>query len=121
MLNDLQITPQMIPAIHEKADKGDAKAQYILGWLYFTGEGVDSDHEKASRMMTKAAKPKCALGSDAARVDVSRLEGYRRKLRSRKRRLLKVPRRTRGRLAAPGVIYSQGLGVDLNGDQAIKY
>ncbi len=38
----------------EKAEKGDPVAQYDLGELYFTGNGVPGDLGKSVRMVSKA-------------------------------------------------------------------
>jgi TPR repeat protein len=39
VLKDLNFTPEMIPLIEEKADKGDGRSQYLLGWIC-GGKGV---------------------------------------------------------------------------------
>ena len=38
-----------------KAEKGDAKAQYNLGGMYYKGEGVKKDDKQAFRFYLKAA------------------------------------------------------------------
>ena len=39
----------------EKAEQGDAKAQYNLGWMYYKGEGVPQDDAEAAKWFRKAA------------------------------------------------------------------
>jgi len=45
----------MLPLLEDKAEKGNAKAQYALGWVYFVGLGTEKNDEKALLWMTKAA------------------------------------------------------------------
>jgi len=40
----VNITPEMVPIIQEKASKGDAKSQYVLAWLYFTGQSIEKNN-----------------------------------------------------------------------------
>ena len=54
-LKDLTFTPQEVLLVQDKAAKGDAKSQYVLGWVYFTGNSVTKDNERALQWMTKAA------------------------------------------------------------------
>jgi TPR repeat protein len=56
VLKDLGFTPEMVSLLEDKASKDDAKAQYLLGWMYFIGQSVDKSHEKTVQWMTKAAK-----------------------------------------------------------------
>jgi TPR repeat protein len=39
----------------EAANKGDARAQYMLGWIYNLGQGVAQDYEQAASWYRKAA------------------------------------------------------------------
>jgi tetratricopeptide (TPR) repeat protein len=43
-------------AIVEKAERGDAEAQYNLGWMYFNGEEVTQNDIEAAKWFRKAAK-----------------------------------------------------------------
>src|SRR5271169_4660430 len=47
-------TPQDISKIREKAEQGDAKAQWVLGWIYYTGMLVERDYTKGLEWMAKA-------------------------------------------------------------------
>ena len=40
---------QAPPAVHEKAEQGDAKAQYNLGGMHENGEGVLQDNAEAGK------------------------------------------------------------------------
>ena len=41
----------------EKAQRGDAEAQYNLGYMYATGEGVPEDHTEAVKWYRLVAEP----------------------------------------------------------------
>ena len=43
-------------SVRKKAEAGDANAQYILGYMYRTGEGVPQDYKKAAIWTRKAAE-----------------------------------------------------------------
>jgi TPR repeat protein len=43
------------PMLKERAEKGDAEAQYQLGNVYYFGKGVAVDHDKANEWYQKAA------------------------------------------------------------------
>ena len=42
-------TPAQINALRERAEQGDAEAQYDLGFIYVTGRGVPPDDAEAGR------------------------------------------------------------------------
>ncbi len=44
-----------IAKLKAKAEKGDAKVQYFLAYLYYEGEGVTKDYNEAVKWMRKAA------------------------------------------------------------------
>ncbi|OAD22483.1 TPR repeat protein [Candidatus Thiomargarita nelsonii] len=43
-------------AIVEKAERGDAEAQFNLGWMYLTGDGVTQNYIEAAKWIRKAAE-----------------------------------------------------------------
>ena len=45
-----------VAALQKSAEKGNVKAQYILGVRYLTGEGIPEDRNKASEWIHKAAE-----------------------------------------------------------------
>jgi TPR repeat protein len=45
-----------IQSLKRRADAGDAKAQYYLGWRYANGKGVPQNYEKAVSLYLKAAE-----------------------------------------------------------------
>ena len=45
-----------LPALDEKAQGGDAQAQYALGVIYYMGDGVKKDSVKAAQYFLKAAE-----------------------------------------------------------------
>ena len=46
-----------VKALLEKTEKGDAKSQYNLGWMYHQGLGVVQDDKEAMKWFRKAAVP----------------------------------------------------------------
>jgi len=51
----LTVTAQGIATIKKQADKGDTKAQYDLGEVYFNGNGAPKDYVQAAFWYSKAA------------------------------------------------------------------
>jgi len=49
------ITPEMVPLIKDKDEKGDPKAQFVLGWTYFIRFGLEKNNVNAVNWMMKAA------------------------------------------------------------------
>lgn len=43
------------PTLMEKAQAGDAEAEYRIGWSYFTGKGVSVDYKEAARWLRLSA------------------------------------------------------------------
>lgn len=62
--------PQALRILHPLADEGDAEAQYILGYMYYYGQGVPSDPRAAREWIGKSA----TQGHDKARIALSRFE-----------------------------------------------
>ena len=54
------------------ADRGNARAQDRLGWLYEHGRGVPQDLEKAKELYQKAADQ----GNEAAIANLKKLSGF---------------------------------------------
>ncbi len=54
--------PSDLYSLQQKAQAGDAKAEYLLGWSYMTAAGVSQDYQEAATWYRKAA----AGGSAAA-------------------------------------------------------
>ncbi len=46
---------QNIAALKAKAESGDAKAEFSLGWMYQTGNGVPKDYAKAAQWLRDSA------------------------------------------------------------------
>jgi hypothetical protein len=122
VLKDWDFTPPIASFLEDKADKGDAKSQYVLGWMYFIGQSVAKSDEKAVQWMTKAANQNfphaqtqlglmCLVAKDIPGNYVL----------ARERFLKGAARNETDALNGLGVIYSQGLGVEPNGSEAIKY
>jgi TPR repeat protein len=44
-----------IPTLTELSERGDARAQFSLGYIYFTGDGVEKDEEMGIGYMRRAA------------------------------------------------------------------
>ena len=51
-----KVTALDLTRIQKKAEQGDAKAQYELGWIYFVGESIPQDYAKAAQWSQKAAE-----------------------------------------------------------------
>jgi len=50
-----QVSDKLL-ALKELAKRGDATAQFVIGWIYYFGEGVSQDYTKAFQWFSKAAK-----------------------------------------------------------------
>ena len=63
------------PTLQERADSGDAQAQFEVAEIYYHGRGLDKDYPEALKWYLKSA----AQGNEAARVMVEnlRVEGTR--------------------------------------------
>ena len=60
--NTFGVTPGEFAKTKEKAEKGDAVAQYNLGLCYANGIGVPKDKVEAGVWYRKSAEQGCALG-----------------------------------------------------------
>ena len=54
--------PKDIPSLKALAEKGDAKAQASLGWMYEKGRGVEKDFKEAVKWYRKSAEQGNAYG-----------------------------------------------------------
>lgn len=54
--DDLKTIEKMMPMYTLLSNKKDANANFIMGYLYFTGKGVTQDFEKAKSYLTVAAQ-----------------------------------------------------------------
>ncbi|MGD0078629.1 MAG: tetratricopeptide repeat protein [Sedimentisphaerales bacterium] len=54
--NSIPSDPNSIQSLIEKANKGDANAQYMLGDRYYHGKDVKHDHNEAIKWFTKSAQ-----------------------------------------------------------------
>lgn len=62
---------EAIPWLRKAAERGDARAQYALGTLFFAGRGVKADPAEARRWIARAAKS----GLPAAREALQIIDG----------------------------------------------
>src|SRR4029079_2561248 len=53
------------PALREKAEKGDADAQFTLGMMYYEGRSVPRDYVESARWFRKAAEQGHAIAQYA--------------------------------------------------------
>src|SRR5690242_15664707 len=44
-----------LSSLMQKAQSGDVKAEYLLGWSYMSGTGVSQDYQEAARWYGEAA------------------------------------------------------------------
>lgn len=56
MLSNSESDPAPILSIRARAEKGDSDAQYLLGFLYATGEGLPRDTDRARKWLMEAAE-----------------------------------------------------------------
>jgi uncharacterized protein len=122
LLKGFHMTPVTVPLIEQRADNGDGKSQFLMGWIYFIGDLVPKDDGKAIQWMTKAANQNVPFARTQlglmylSATDVPGNYGFAREL------LLKgAAENETDALNGLGVIYSKGLGVPVNADEAIKY
>ena len=52
----LAVADELVDALKADVEQGDADAQYILGYMYDTGEGVPQNHTEAVRWYRMAAE-----------------------------------------------------------------
>ena len=64
--------PESLNSLRERADKGDATAQFNLGVAYGTGQGVPQDYAEAVRWCRKAADQ----GNAGAQSNLGRMYYY---------------------------------------------
>jgi TPR repeat protein len=122
VIKTLNITPEMVPLIQEKASKGDAKSQYVLGWVYFTGQPVEKNDQLAVQWMTKAANQDVKDSQTQLGLMYLVAKDVPDNYTLAREWLIKGA--THGdddALNALGAIYSEGLGVKANGEEAVKY
>src|SRR5271167_2887218 len=51
-----EAAPETIEQMRAKAEKGDANAQLLLGWHYFTGKGVATNYSEALKWFRTSAE-----------------------------------------------------------------
>jgi TPR repeat protein len=121
-LKDIDFTPETVSALKEKAANGDAKSQYVLGWLYFLGQSVDKNNDLAVQWMTKAANQDFKFAqTQLGLMYLSASDFVGNYVLAREWLLKGASRGEDDALNALGVIYSQGLGVTVNGELAVTY
>lgn len=118
----VNITPEMVPLVQEKAAKGDAKAQYVLGWLYFTGQSVEKNNQLAVQWMTKAANQDFKFSQTQLGLMYLFAKDIPENNDLAREWLVKGAAHGEGdALNALGIIYAEGLGVKTSGEQAVTY
>ena len=75
------------------ADKGNAEAQFSLGQMYWIGEGVESDNEKAEKLIRKAAEQGLAIAQTNLGLCIPWAQGCHRKTRKLSSGTAKLPNR----------------------------
>lgn len=121
-LKDVTFTPQEVLLVHDKAAKGDAKSQYVLGWMYFTGNSVSKDNERALQWMTKAANQDFRFAQTQTGLMYLVAKDVPNNYILAKEWLLKGAAQNQADAwNGLGIIYSQGLGVEVNAGEAIGY
>lgn len=59
---------EAIPWLRKAAERGDARAQYALGTLFFAGRGVKPDQAEARRWIARAAKSGLPAAQEALQI-----------------------------------------------------
>ena len=54
-MENMEINPEQLSAIQNKAKEGDTEAQYELGWRHALGMGAELDDEVALHWLARAA------------------------------------------------------------------
>ena len=54
-MENMEINPEQLSAIQNKAKEGDTEAQYELGWRHALGMGAELDDEVALQWLARAA------------------------------------------------------------------
>lgn len=65
----------LLVSLYLKAEAGDAVAQYNLGVLYDTGDGVPQDHDEAAKWYSMAAEQGLAVAQHNLALMYSKGEG----------------------------------------------
>jgi TPR repeat protein len=122
VLQGLDLTPDMVSAIQQRAESGDAKAQYVLGWMYFVGSSVDKNHEEALRWMTRAAAQDVRYAKTQTGLMFLASSDVQNNYALAREWLLKgAEQNDVDAWNGLGVIYSQGLGVEVRADEAVRF
>jgi TPR repeat protein len=64
----VKISKEQIELIQREADKGNARAQGTLGWMYLKGKGLARDHGKAFEWYKKAAEQGEVMAQNCLRI-----------------------------------------------------
>ena len=107
--------------LRQKAESGSCVAQSILGACYLDGIDVEADYQEAFRLLSMAA----GQGASRAVVNLARMHaeglGTRRNVHETIRLYKSVANVEFLASAEPGRIYSRGLGVPTDPDEALKW
>ena len=107
--------------LRQKAESGSCVAQSILGACYLDGIDVEADYQEAFRLLSMAA----GQGASRAVVNLAWMHaeglGTRRNVHEAIRLYKSVANVEFLASAEPGRIYSRGLGVPTDPDEALKW
>ena len=122
IFTDLQLTPEQMAQVEDKATKGDAQAQFVMGWICFAGPNGEIDHRKAIDWMTKAANQDYKYSQTHLGLMYLAANDIPDNYSQAKAWLLKgAELGDADAWNGLGVIYFKGLGVEVNGAEAVKY
>src|ERR1700680_5038894 len=114
--------PSDLYSLQQKAQAGDAKAEYLLGWSYMTAAGVSQDYEQEATWYRKAAAGGSAGGKFGLGYLSKNGKGVRRDYRQAVTHYTAAAQR--GHSTAQnnlGSMYAHGLGVRRNLVEAVRW
>ena len=117
-----KIYSDIFPKINEMAWDRDIIAQYVLGLMYFNGDGVTQDHTEAVKWYTKAAEQGHAKAQYNLGVMYEKGEGVTRSFKEAVKWYTKAAEQ--GLDSAQynlGNMYKKGYGVSYNYTEALKW
>lgn len=110
-----------VHSLREKAERGDANAQYELGKMYATGKGAEKDVVEAVKWLKRSAEQGFAKGQHRLGVMYWSGQGVERNDREAVKlfRMAAAQGDTAGQCSL-GVAYTSGRGVDKNEIEGVK-
>jgi len=115
--------PEAMKWFRLSAEKFDSDAQYYIGRMYYNGCGVDLNYEEALKWYTLSAEQNNSKGiNGVASMYYDGFGGYKQDYVQSMNLYIKSSALNNPRaLCCVGFFYHQGLGLDQNFDEAMKW